>query len=117
MAQSNTNNFYGNVTGVQIQQGTSNSHQTQTVGYEVDYEAIEGTLEKIKTYGAIITDEFGESAGDFLNKLDEAQKLASAKNNPGRLKTLLVDLKNLAIGVAGSLIASGIAQQLSGVIG
>lgn len=34
----NTNNFYGNVTGVQIQQGIVNSSQTQNITSKFDYE-------------------------------------------------------------------------------
>ena len=33
----NTNNFYGEVTGVQIQQGTVNSSQSQSVNQGFDY--------------------------------------------------------------------------------
>ena len=44
----NTNNFYGDVTGVQIQQGTVNSSQTQTITQDFDYGAISDIIENIK---------------------------------------------------------------------
>ena len=44
----NTNNFYGNVTGVQIQQGTVNSDQKQNFLEEFDYEKVFQIIRKIK---------------------------------------------------------------------
>lgn len=44
----NTNNFYDKVTGVQIQQGTNNSSQEQTVMQEFDYDKLTKILEQIK---------------------------------------------------------------------
>ena len=46
----NTNNFYDKVTGVQIQQGTNNSLQEQTVMQEFDYDKLTKILEEIKKY-------------------------------------------------------------------
>lgn len=39
------------------------------------------------------------------------------EENPSRIKALLNDIKNLSIGVAGSLIASGIVTLLSRSVG
>lgn len=44
----NTNNFYGEVTGVQIQQGTVNSSQSQSVNQGFDYAEVAEIIEKIK---------------------------------------------------------------------
>lgn len=52
--------------------------------------------------------EFGEKATELRNKLDSIEELVRNKNNPSRIKELLLDVKNLALGTAGSLIASGI---------
>ena len=40
------------------------------------------------------------------------EELVKKKENPSKIKLLLTELKNLAIGVSGSLIASGIAAQI-----
>ena len=44
----NTNNFYGEATGIQIQQGTNNSLQEQTITQEFNYAKVKEVLEQIK---------------------------------------------------------------------
>lgn len=111
----NTNNFYGEVTGVQIQQGTVNSSQSQSVNQGFDYAEVAEIIEKIKKYDSFLDDEYGENALEIRNKIDEIEDLVQKKENPSRIKTLLGDIKNLSIGVTGSLIASGIVTLLSRV--
>lgn len=41
----NTNNFYGEATGIQIQQGTNNSLQEQTITQEFNYAKVKEVLE------------------------------------------------------------------------
>lgn len=108
----NTNNFYGDVTGIQIQQGTVNSIQNQTITQDFDFDAVSDVIKNIKKYDAMFDSEFGDKATELRNKLDGIEKLIKNKENPGKIKTLLLELKNLAIGVTGSLIASGIAAQI-----
>ena len=111
----NTNNFYGEVTGVQIQQGTVNSSQSQSVNQGFDYAEVAEIIEKIKKYDSFLDDEYGENALEMRNKIDEIEYLVQKEENPSRIKALLNDIKNLSIGVAGSLIASGIVTLLSRV--
>lgn len=108
----NTNHFYGDVTGVQIQQGTVNSSQTQSITQDFDYGAISDILENIKKYDSLLDDEFGDKASDLREKIVELEELIEKRENPSKVKILLAELKNLAIGVSGSLIASGIAAQI-----
>ena len=107
-----TNHFYGDVTGVQIQQGTVNSSQTQSITQDFDYGAISDILENIKKYDSLLDDEFGDKASDLRGKIVELEELIEKRENPSKVKILLAELKNLAIGVSGSLIASGIAAQI-----
>ncbi len=72
-------------------------------------------IEKIKKYDSFLDDEYGENALEIRNKIDEIEDLVQKKENPSRIKTLLSDIKNLSIGVTGSLIASGIVTLLSRV--
>ena len=111
----NTNNFYGEVTGVQIQQGTVNSSQSQSVNQGFDYAEVAEIIEKIKKYDSFLDDEYGENALEMRNKIDEIEDLVQKEENPSRIKALLNDIKNLSIGVTGSLIASGIVTLLSRV--
>lgn len=111
----NSNNFYGEVTGVQIQQGTVNSSQFQSVNQGFDYGEVTEIIQKIKKYDSFLDDEYGENALEIRNKVDEIEDLVQKKENPSRIKALLSDIKNLSMGVAGSLIASGIVNLLSKV--
>ena len=110
-----TNNFYGEVIGVQIQQGTVNSSQSQSVNQGFDYAEVAEIIQKIKKYDSFLDDEYGENALEMRNKIDEIEDLVQKEENPSRIKALLNDIKNLSIGVAGSLIASGIVTLLSRV--
>ena len=105
----NTNNFYGDVTGVQIQQGTANSSQTQNITQDFDYGAIGDIIEKIKKYEDLFDAEFGDKASDLREKMDRLEELIEKRENPSKIKILLSEFKNLALGVSGSLIATGIA--------
>ena len=108
----NTNNFYGDVTGVQIQQGTVNSSQTQTITQDFDYGAISDIIENIKKYDGMFDAEFGDKAAELRGKIAGLEALIEKRENPSKIKMLLTELRNLAIGVTGSLIASGIAAQI-----
>lgn len=112
----NTNNFYDKVTGVQIQQGTNNSLQEQTVMQEFDYDKLTKILEQIKKYDSTFDTEYGEKAPELRSKIDEIETLIQNRENPSRIKVLLADIKNLSIGVAGSLIASGIISIVNAIV-
>lgn len=112
----NINNFYGEVNGVQIQQGTINSTQTQNVSSGFDYENIIEIVNKIRKYDAMFDEEYGQLAVEMRDKLSEIEGLLEKRENPPRIKTLLIDIKNLSMGVAGSVIASGIVNLISSTI-
>ena len=108
---SNVNNFYGPVNNMQMQQGTINSTQTQTITTEsVDFDKVAEFVEKVKKYDPLLEDEYGEQATEVREKLDEISSLVQKKENTGRIKSLLIELKNLSVGVGGSLIATGIIE-------
>lgn len=108
----NTNNFYGNATGIQIQQGTVNSSQNQTITQGFNYEEIEKFIERIKKYEGLFDSEFGDKADELRNTITGLEELVEKRENPSKIKRLLSELKNLVVGVTGSLIASGIAAQI-----
>lgn len=49
-------------------------------------------------------------------KISEIGKLATLKDNPDRIKQLLSELKTIAEGTVGSLIASGIVGLINGMV-
>lgn len=109
----NTNNFFGNATGIQIQQGTTNSSQNQNVIETFDYEKVVGVISTIGQYDTLLDNEYKQNAKIVRDILSEIEKLATQKKESGKIKTLLIDLKNLSIGISGSIIASGIVSQIS----
>lgn len=108
----NTNNFYGNVSNVQVQQGTVNSMQTQTATSmeTIDFEKVAEFVTKIKKYNNFFEDEFGDNATAVREKITEIETLVKKRENPSKIKMLLSELKNLSVGVTGSLIATGIVE-------
>lgn len=107
-----TNIFNGNVSDIQIQQGTKNSTQTKNVNNGFDYDAVGKVIEQIRKYDGMLDSEFGESASELREKMEEISVLVQRKENPSKIQVLLGDIKNLAMGVGGSLIASGILSLL-----
>ena len=112
----NTNNFYGEATGIQIQQGTNNSLQEQTITQEFNYAKVKEVLEQIKKYDSMFDEEYGEKAPELRNMIEEMEVLLQKRENPSKIKMVLTEIKNLSIGIAGSLIASVILATIAPVL-
>lgn len=108
--------FNGDVSDIQIQQGTNNSTQMKNASAGFDYQAVGKIIEQIRKYDGLLDSEFGESANELREKIEEISSLVQRQENPNKIQILLEDIKNLAIGVGGSLIASGILSVLQGII-
>ena len=111
-------NFNGTSSNVQIQQGSMHSTQTiqsvTSVGV-FDYELVLGTLMKIKHFAAMeeFRTEFGYNADKARGIIDESIQFAESKSEPKKITQILGTLKELAVGVAGGVISSGIVGLLS----
>lgn len=112
----NTNNFYGEATGIQIQQETNNSLQEQTITQEFNYAKVKEVLEQIKKYDSMFDEEYGEKAPELRNMIEEIEVLLQKRENPSKIKMVLTEIKNLSIGIAGSLIASGILATIAPIL-
>ena len=112
----NTNNFYGEATGIQIQQRTNNSLQEQTITQEFNYAKVKEVLEQIKKYDSMFDEEYGEKAPELRNMIEEIEVLLQKRENPSKIKMVLTEIKNLSIGIAGSLIASGILATIAPIL-
>lgn len=109
-----TNNFYAPVNEVQIQQGNETAIQTQTLKQsDIDYEKVLKIVEEIKKNENKLDDVFGENATKVREILAEVTSLAEQKKEPKKIKDSLLLLKDLSIGIAGSLVASGIVGLIS----
>ncbi|MCU1806385.1 hypothetical protein NVV31_13440 [Cytobacillus firmus] len=105
------NNFYGNATGVQIQQHTQNSSQTMISGLDFD---------KISSFISTLQDNITgiglpeDSQKVIKSEIDNiSTELVSAEPKSNLIKQSLSTIRNVLEGVSGSLIASGLLHELS----
>jgi hypothetical protein len=106
----NTMSFSGNVTGSQIQQGTTNSSQTMTVENSFDYDKVMDVLNKIQktTNSADFQEDFADKAEQVKEIVSETIQMVQKKEEPTKIKKALSILKNIVIGVGENIIANGI---------
>ena len=105
-------NIQGNINGVQIQQGTTNSSQFQNVNQVFDYEKVAEKLNEIDKYVPMFADIYGHDCEKAENALNEAKEAVVARENPSKIKKALSILKDVSLRVSSSLIATGILTLL-----
>ena len=105
-------NIQGNINGVQIQQGTTNSSQFQNVNQVFDYEKVAEILNEIDKYVPMFADIYGHDCEKAENALNEAKEAVVARENPSKIKKALSILKEVSLRVSSSLIATGILTVL-----
>lgn len=105
-------NIQGNINGVQIQQGTTNSSQFQNVNQVFDYEKVAEILNEIDIYVPMFADIYGHDCEKAENALNEAKEAVVARENPSKIKKALSILKDVSLRVSSSLIATGILTLL-----
>lgn len=49
-------------------------------------------------------EEYGEKAPELRNMIEEIEVLLRKRENPSKIKMVLTEIKNLSIGIAGSLM-------------
>lgn len=111
----NINVSGGSISNLQIQQGSVNSSQRIAPPQNFDYKAVSDFLNQMNKY-PMLTDELGENAAKFEQLVTEAETAVKNKEAPSKIKTVLEMMKDLMIGVTGSLIASGIATQIPALL-
>ncbi|RDY70877.1 hypothetical protein DXT76_10860 [Halobacillus trueperi] len=106
------NNFYGNTSGLQIQQHTQQSSQTQVNGF--DSEAVDGFLKTLKENVNHIESLDSKSKKVVQKEVEAIQKQTkSSKPNVPLVKESLTTIRNVLEGISGSLAAQGLLYQLS----
>ena len=105
-------NIQGNINGVQIQQGTTNSSQFQNVNQVFDYEKVAEILNEIDKYVPMFADIYGHDCEKAENALNEAKEAVVARENPSKIKKALSILKDVSLRVSSSLIVTVILTLL-----
>lgn len=103
-----------NANGIQIQQNSSNSSQKMTNTIGLDYEQVLKVLAEIKEYFEYpkFQETFGDNTENVKAVVESTIDAVKKKEDEGLIKKSLHILKDLAVGAAGSLIASGILALL-----
>ena len=115
---SNTNFFYGPVSGVQIQQGTVNSTQSQTITAPLDESKIIELINSIRKYDSVLDGEYGkENANELRNAVTELESTRNKHNSEGKKRGLIAYIRDLSVNAGGGLIATGILQLISNILG
>ncbi len=110
-------NFYGAATGVQIQQGTYNSKQSQTISQPIDNDKILEILRMIKNYDLLLDDEYGKENASKLRESVVELETATRENKPDKKVAILRYIRDLSVNAGGGLIAAGIVQTISSLLG
>lgn len=111
----NINVSGGSISNLQIQQGSVNSSQVIAPSQDFDYNAVSNFLNQISKY-PMLTDELGEKSAEFEQLVAEAEDAIENKASPSKIKAVLNTMKDLMVGMTGSLIASGIATQIPALL-
>lgn len=105
------NNFYGNTSGVQIQQHTQQSIQTQSNG--IDFEEVKEFISTLQKNLSQI--EFKKESEEALwleiNRI--LNELGAGKPKIGIIKESMITIRSVLEGITGSLIASGLLHEIS----
>lgn len=104
-------NIYGDIKGVQIQQGTIHSSQIQNNNQEFNYDKVAEILNEIDKYTPMFAEVYGENCKAAQDALDEA-KDALSHEKPSLIKKSLSLLKDISLKVTTSVIAKGIIELL-----
>lgn len=105
-------NIQGNMNGVQIQQGTTNSSQFQNVNRVFDYDKVLEILNEIDKYVPMFADTYGQDCKTAKDALNKAKEAVLARENPSKIKKGLSVLKDVSLRVSSSLIATGVLELL-----
>ena len=114
-ASSYVNNFYGAATNVQIQQGTVNSSQKMN-GEEFD-SLVRQLVQTIKKYDAVLEPEYGDAADELRKKCEELAQTDLRKSDVSWVKKTVGYIRDLSVNAGGGLIATGIIEIATRVLG
>lgn len=114
----NTNYFYEKVGHVQIQQNTTNSSQTLNLTQTVDEGKVTELIHMIKKYDSMLEAEYGKESADSLRKkVEELELTIKEPKSTNKVKKVLSYIRDLSVNAGGSLIAAGVIQLITSIMG
>lgn len=113
-----TNNFYATANGVQIQQGTKDSKQSQKLSLPLDATRIEELIQTIRKYDSVLNDDYGIEGAAKIRAATEELDVAIHKNEEtDKVKGILEYIRDLSVNAGGGLVATGILHLISLIMG
>lgn len=113
-----TNNFYGAVNGVQIQQGTKDSNQKQNISIPYDFTHIDELIQTLKKYDSVLNDDYGaEGAEKVREAADDLEAALCNNEKPEKVMGILRYIRDLSVNAGGGLVAAGIIRLISKIMG
>ena len=112
-----TNIFYGNISGLQIQQGTTYSKQDLSITQSIDEKSIVELVEMIRKYDTMLDNEYGTERADKIRESAKNLEEVIATNKPVQtVRGVLEYIRDLSVNAGGGLIAAGIFQFVSNLL-
>lgn len=109
-----TNNFYGNIDNVQIQQNVKNSNQIQKVNEkDFDYDEVQKIVAILVRYEFDFKNEFGVNAHTMVEKKKILGDLIDKKEEPSKIVSVLKEIYDICKNAAGGILSTGIMQLIS----
>lgn len=107
-----------NANGIQIQQNSSGATQEMANSQGLDYEKVFSVLNEIRSYFEFpqFKETYGENTDNIKTMVETTIKAVENREDEGLIKKSLHLLRELTVGAAGSLIASGILALLGTVL-
>lgn len=107
-----------NANGIQIQQNSTGATQKMTNSQGLDYEKTLFVLNEIRSFFEFpqFKETYGDNTDNIKTVVETTIKSVENREDEGVIKKSLHLLRELTVGVAGSLIASGILALLGTVI-
>ena len=113
-----TNNFYNTVSGVQIQQGSVNSRQNQTLPKSMDISDINKLIQTIRHYNSVLNEDYGTEDADKIRTLtNDLETAVNNHENTDNVKRMLTYIRDLSANASGSLVAVGIMNLIKKIMG
>lgn len=109
------NNFYGDVSGIQIQQGNGGT-QIQN-NKDVDISKVNSIIQTLNKYDSVLDAEYGaETANDIRKHKKELITEMNTTKDKSRIRDILIYLRDVSVNVAGGVVASAIYQLIANVL-
>lgn len=110
--EQNNITFSGHIDHSQIQIDTNNSTQQMSMDTHFSYEEVGKVIDEIEHYlsDEKLVDKFGETLSQIKNVVGDTKQYVEQRSEPCLIKRNLQTIYDLAMGVSGSLIATGICE-------